>query len=148
MSKGADESVKSMDDEVAKDRLEVFKRREQLRKKTRAMRSKILALQKLKTKQWKASAAKDAPVVRRSQLVRAACTGNTTEIHRLMGMETVISVVDEFEQVSDLDSSTMFVARCVFVFELLLCTLLSGQRSERPACGLQDGPCQVCGSVA
>ena len=43
MSKGADESAKSIDDEVAKDRLEVFKRREQLRKKRNAMRFKILA---------------------------------------------------------------------------------------------------------
>ena len=99
ISKGADESVKSPDDEVPKDRLEVFKRRAQLRKKRNATRIKIFALQKMQTKQWKASAAQDAPLVTRSQLVRAASTGNTSEIHRLMGMETVLSVVDEFEQV-------------------------------------------------
>ena len=47
VSKGADESARSVDDEVPKDRIAVFKRREELKKKRNAMKRKLRTLQKL-----------------------------------------------------------------------------------------------------
>ena len=99
VSKGADESVRSVEDEVPKDRIAVFKRREELRKKTNKMKMKLLALRKLRTRKWRTTTAKDAPTVKQSQLVRAAAIGNTAEIHRLLCMKNVICAADEFEGV-------------------------------------------------
>ena len=119
-SKGADESVTNLDGEVPKDRLEVFKRRKELRKKQNAMKLKLLALRKLQTKQWQNNTAKHAPVVKRSQLIRAAAIGNTAEIHRLLDTENAICVADEFEKVRFVHQST--IAECVwYISPLALC---------------------------
>ena len=109
VSKGADESALSVDDEVPKDRIAVFKRRAEMQKKTNAMRRKLDALRKLKKKKKKDSEAKNAPVVQRSRLVRAARIGKIAELDHLLGKDKTDCVVDEFE------------VNCVNTFRVYFC---------------------------
>ena len=110
VSKGADESARSVDDEVPKDRIAVFKRREELKKKRNAMKRKLRTLQKLlQAKKDTDVAAKRAPVVQRSRLVRAAAVGKTDDLENLLGKDKTDCVVDEFE------------VNCVNTFRVYFC---------------------------
>merc|ERR1719460_1256863 len=61
------------------------------------MRLKLGALRKLKKKKKKDFEAKNAPVVQRSRLVRAARIGKIAELDHLLGKGKTDCVVDEFE---------------------------------------------------
>ena len=95
VSKGANESLKSMNDQLPKGRLKVFKRREQLRKKIENAKSKLS--RGLLFSRRKAATAADAPVVQRSRLVRAAAANKVTEIDHLLSKDKRVCVPDEFE---------------------------------------------------
>lgn len=97
VAKGGDKSIKNVDEQVPKDRLVEFKRREELREKTNTAKLKLKTLTLLKFSKKKASTAEDAPVVQRSQLVRAAAAGKVTEIDRLLSKGEKNCVPDEFE---------------------------------------------------